>query len=642
MASNRVNAEDRDGGPRVELLTAGQAPHEVCFRPLTGGIFKRYRGKTKRVVEALQDGLRTLREHDKRGRCCGVLLTQEEKDALTDATRRLTKAYLEAGLPDPDGEDEDAVDEEAGQRDSLSSKANKRLRLKKASDTDGIDAGDMAAILKSALNLRGETQEEIATEAHTKLFETATPDWLPDKILRKCLKKHDGDQVRFVLQTTGWVGRIAFADRAVIIEPKQYVPLSASAFAGMLADHSDFTAFLTDEHATSLDFDPASVLALVYARSSTRALNQCRGPLSDYQTTRRSLPYVRGRIDFRRQMRTQPNLGACTSIACVYGELVEDTPHNRLLKAAATRLLPFVRERLEANPSAAAALDRAVNLLEQVARALRTVQHHSFSAAELAALPDCPNSRYQAYKPAIQLAKVIMLHSTVDSSGSSAGFSYLVNMNDLFERWCRGYLDAVGRAELGIVCEKRAITPPPDAAGSVEPHRFEPDLYLEALVEGGGGGASGDSRRRCVVGDVKYKRLHLNEHGRLLTPRDDAHQIMSYIFQTGASCGLLIYGACDPPEYASSGAAASTHRCVWRADWSMDVTASKPIYVLCLDMKSGLQEARRRLRHAAWHCARHDLGVAATDIVSPSAEAEAAAERWANSECEWCSAACSV
>ena len=68
MACIRVNAEDRDGGPRIELLTAGQAPHEVCFRPLTGGIFKRYRGKTKRVVEALQDGLRTLREHDKRGR----------------------------------------------------------------------------------------------------------------------------------------------------------------------------------------------------------------------------------------------------------------------------------------------------------------------------------------------------------------------------------------------------------------------------------------------------------------------------------------------------------------------------------------------------------------------------------------------
>ena len=178
-------------------------------------------------------------------------------------------------------------------------------------------------------------------------------------------------------------------------------------------------------------------------------------------------------------------------------------------------------------------------------------------------------------------------------------------MNDVFEEYVRATLREVS-ADSRMTWSKDSIRPLPDSgsAFALNNQGYEPDCVCKC-------------NNRCVVADAKYKRLHLSESGRLLPIREDVFQMLAYMSMLGASVGLLVYAACDPPYYATAAPPQSGQSTfLWRAEWD----SGAKVYFLCLNLKV-IAEARAQLEHAAAHC-RAALGLGR----GPSHDAA----------CEWC------
>ena len=125
-----------------------------------------------------------------------------------------------------------------------------------------------------------------------------------------------------------------------------------------------------------------------------------------------------------------------------------------------------------------------------------------------------------------------------------------------------------------------------------------------------------DKDSRAIVGDAKYKRLHVSEQGDLITKRDDVYQMLSYMSLFDAACGVFVYAACDPPEYAEPLPETSAGL---SADATVEVSgrrypaqpflrrvvlsgSRRPLVYVCLDLRESTKQARLQLRHAAEHC----------------------------------------
>ena len=89
-----------------------------------------------------------------------------------------------------------------------------------------------------------------------------------------------------------------------------------------------------------------------------------------------------------------------------------------------------------------------------------------------------------------------------------------------------------------LVWQKRAIHQRHDIGSVGASKPYEPDFVCRI-------------GNRCVVGDAKYKRLHLSDTGRLLPVREDVFQVVAYMAMLNASAGFLVYAACDPSKYAT-------------------------------------------------------------------------------------------
>lgn len=306
------------------------------------------------------------------------------------------------------------------------------------------------------------------------------------------------------LTPCSWIGAIELPSLAIQIRPK--IQISRVLFLlsyAMDPKHWQNTDFSFDQADSLVE---AIIPGFVFQLK--RALD--RGILQGYRLEEDALATVRGRIRFQDQI--DRRFGILPPIEVRYDEFTEDIEENRLLKAALRSL-----ERIRIRSSEMwyqlhhfrAILDR-VSLVEYQPTNLPTINYTRLN---------------HRYRPAVELSKLVLSSLSYDLEyGRAAGAAFLVDMNDVFEKFVWVALrEALGLSEWAFPSGSSDHPLFMDLAQNVS---LKPDL-------------SWWEDSKCMfVGDVKYKRINL-----VGIKHADLYQLLTYTIATELPGGLLIYAA---------------------------------------------------------------------------------------------------
>lgn len=307
----------------------------------------------------------------------------------------------------------------------------------------------------------------------------------------------------FVLTAGSHVGTIVVGDTSVLIRPK----VELNNLFHMLGVAPP--AFTDDRFRFAVEPDVLTVMAEVFAHEVDRAT--LRGVHRGYRHMEERLVSPRGRIDVTAQMRRP---GFVSPIACRYDEFTADTFANRCLVAATDRLM------------------RSLGRVPVGRIALRRIQERFDDVAHVEVDPESvdrwrPTRLDQHYEAAMRLAAVILRSLSLDlSTGTTTAATFLVDMNDLFQRFVADRLERAMRSfgeGLSVVEEPTVHL----AAGHRLPMR--PDLVIRRAGSW------------VHVADVKYKLS--TGPGRM----SDYYQVLAYATAMGLREATLIY-AQDPGD----------------------------------------------------------------------------------------------
>ncbi|MEE3853535.1 hypothetical protein VZC37_24590 [Gordonia sp. LSe1-13] len=303
---------------------------------------------------------------------------------------------------------------------------------------------------------------------------------------------------RWRVTATSYVGTLVVGDRRLLIRPK-INPENLFLLLEPGLPHSSWRreAFEYDESSDLL----SSVLAF-FARTLETTL--ARGVLRSYKSTEEPLVALRGRLDVPKQFR---RAGVLTPVACTYDDYTEDISENRILRAAVQRALrvpqvdPIDRQRLM----------RQLVALDGVAD--QAVVPEDIARIQLTRLN-------QHYAPALGLARLVLANLTLtDSQGAASASSFMVDMNDLFQRFVTERLRRELRGRLDVIDE------PSVHLGTGRQVAMLPDLLFRNL-----------HGQNLYVGDIKYK-LANDARGR----SGDYYQLLAYTTALDLREGVLIY-----------------------------------------------------------------------------------------------------
>ena len=261
---------------------------------------------------------------------------------------------------------------------------------------------------------------------------------------------------------------------------------------------------VTDGELAEMDTQRHSLLELLIRLFAQRLLAVVRRGLPRrYVLHEEDLGVLRGTLKVKRQFTSlvaRPDL-----VACQFDELSEDTPLNRVFKAAVTRLANLT-----------CSWENHRRLKELVAR-LHNVADTASPLREPVALDRTNTAFHDVYR----LAELLLRGNWQDTtSGTASGFALLFPMNDLFEQFIGISLrQALGASRVRLQDQSRQALIP-RASGPRFPLR--PDIVV-------------DSASRPVVLDTKWK------HPAHAPSRDDVDQMLVYGQAYGAERVVLIY-----------------------------------------------------------------------------------------------------
>lgn len=251
---------------------------------------------------------------------------------------------------------------------------------------------------------------------------------------------------------------------------------------------------------TSEDLLPA--LVSFFARTAETTL--ARGLYHSYRERRDRLVALRGRIDMDRQL-ARP--GVVIPTACRFTEFTADLMENSYLKAAVSRSLRVAG----VQPADRHRLMRHLVALEDVS----DVRHRP------SAYDDIVFTRLnEHYRPALRLARLVLANLTLqDAIGDVEASSFMLDMNELFERFVTERLRRALRWRLGVKDQHRSYL---DKERDVA---IQPDLLFRS---------AGSDR---FVADIKYKLTDDSAGG----PNADLYQLLAYTTALDLREGILIY-----------------------------------------------------------------------------------------------------
>lgn len=289
-----------------------------------------------------------------------------------------------------------------------------------------------------------------------------------------------------------------------------------AALIHMLAVAEDLHLRIADGELAALDTQRHDLLELLIGLFANRLLAAVRRGLPRrYVAHEEDLRLLRGRLDVKRQtthLAVRPD-----RLACRFDELSENTPLNRVLKAAVARLAGLARR--PAN----------LRLLAELASRFEAVAVSPDPLREPVRL-DRTNDDFHTLH---RLARLFLQRDWQSTAGGRAeGFALLFPMNDLFEKFIGRRLQHVlgaGRVDLQGRRYLRYLVVDEDGGKDKNKKLFQlrPDVVIEAP-----GGA--------IVLDTKWKHLDGRDDKRGVAPAD-VYQLLTYATAWKAKRLILLY-----------------------------------------------------------------------------------------------------
>ena len=282
---------------------------------------------------------------------------------------------------------------------------------------------------------------------------------------------------------------------------------------------------VADGELASLDTQRRDLLELLIGLFAKRLLTAVRRGLPRrYVGHEDDLRLLRGRLNVIRQvthLAARPDL-----LACRFDEFSEDTPLNRVLKAAVRRLTRVARTAANAR-----------RLAELTAR-------FEFTGDS----PDPLNEPVRldrtntTFHDLHRLARLFLTGDWQSTTGGKAtGFTLLFPMNELFERFIGESLKRAVGAGWRVRLQDRRCSAlrddaDKDASGKPKPlFNLQPDAVMEAPA---------DATVRHIVLDTKWKRLTPQAprcERTLGVDQSDVYQMLAYARAYGAGRLILLY-----------------------------------------------------------------------------------------------------
>lgn len=331
------------------------------------------------------------------------------------------------------------------------------------------------------------------TEEEARLLVAAAPEALA--------VSPAGSVGHWKVKAAGHVGTITLPGLSVLIRPK--VGLESVLY--LLDAGMPDAAWRNEVFQYGSQQDLLAAFAAFFARSVDRATN--RGLLRSYRDARERLMALRGRIDFREQIRRP---AVPIPIACAYEDYTADVNENRFVLGGIERLLRALR----LDPGTRSLLIRLRARFEDVLPVLPSRDQ----------LDGISFDRLNAhYRPALQLVSFISQNLSLhDRAGTQDASTFLIDMAKLYEDWVTRKLRAALHGQFGVESQTRRHL---DVERRVS---IRPDLEIHH---------NGAVR---YVGDVKYK---LSRHG--LARTADYYQLLAYATALNLPEGILIYAQAE-------------------------------------------------------------------------------------------------
>lgn len=323
----------------------------------------------------------------------------------------------------------------------------------------------------------------------------------------------DSEDGYWSVSANQWVGGFSIEGLNVIVRPKINPQNLFLLLEVGLADD----AWLPEAMAYAETDDLLATLISFFARTAETTL--ARGHYHSYRHEEEDLLTLRGRLDFQRQFRRG---GLLVPMACSYDDFTADVIENRYLKAAMQRAV-----RVPGVP----VVDR-----RRIRRMLAALEDVADLPMEASAIDRITFSRLNDhYLPAMRLARLILANLTLqDQHGDTTASAFMLDMNDLFERFVTQRLQRELSGRLEVEPQKLDTL---DTANNV---RIKPDLLF--------------SREGVSVGvaDIKYKLRDTDESSDSSGWPDetitgvrgthaDYYQLLAYTTALGQPSGTLIY-----------------------------------------------------------------------------------------------------
>ena len=393
----------------------------------------------------------------------------------------------------------------------------------------------------------------------SQLFEYDTVDVaLPDRMARR-LDSEAGrylsvsphpDPETWSLTAREYVGTLVVDDMRVLIRPK----IRLDNLFLMLEVGLPEQAWRKEDFDYDVNPDLLRSLVSFYARTLETTL--ARGLYRSYRNREEDLKAIRGRIDFGRQL-SRARLPM--PVACRYGEFTPDVIENRGLRAAV---------RLSLRVAGVPATDRRRLMRELVA--MEGVSDSHVSGDDLQRVHYTRLNDH--YRPALGLARLLLDNLTlVDRRGGTTAASFMVNMNDLFERFVT---ERLRRALQGrLVVESQTV----DHLDIEKRVGIKPDLRFRHPRSGS----------VTYVGDIKYK---LTDDA--VARSADYYQLLAYTTALDLPEGVLIY--CQTDGGKPAGEITVRH-------------AGKRLYVRALDLRGSPAQVTKEIEGlATWIAERSE------------------------------------
>lgn len=257
-------------------------------------------------------------------------------------------------------------------------------------------------------------------------------------------------------------------------------------------------------------------LARLYCRRLLEAVR--RGLRQEYVLHQDSLPYIRGKVDWAAQARSQ--VTQRLDFNCIFDERSEDTPLNRTLKAA----LLTAGRMLEGT--------RTANIVVELRHAMNGVSDACPAAEQLQRLRTDRMNRH--LEPLLVLAKLILGNRNPDLGRSAQSnrntYALIWDMNVLFEEYV-GRLTRQALTPRGLRVDQQSEASAylaKDAATQQNAFLLKPDILVRL------------SGRNLVVADTKWKKLDARQANLGVSP-GDIYQLLAYAHRYETDQAALVY-----------------------------------------------------------------------------------------------------